>query len=259
MSAATVPQRGLAATATLVHDFTLADVDRAARTAVKKDTWAKGWISDEERQEVAWFSVVEYLYDCSCGAGSRTCVEFTFLDLLKAASAGLGKASNEARSRSGKLKDGTDELSPNFMKFWLPVMRQKHRTDDGFSNQLCNRMVLREALAALNPQQYEVIAALAAYDSGPKAAEALGLNYFTYATRLRKARQIMTEVWLTGDDAPPPKTNTCKRGHDREKYGQQVERKGRLTWQCDECKRITDRRLKAKMRMDRRYEAETAS
>lgn len=240
MTVTTDRQPGLAATATLTHGFSLADVDRAARKSVKmrRRIQPHSRIGLEEEERTAWFGIVQYLYECGCGTGTRTRTsEPTFIDLLRAGTAEISDAT-KAHLRYVS-RDKTGEWSPNFRKFWLPPRRDKHYTSDGFSDQLCDRLALREALGVLTAQQYQAIAALAAFDTRREAADALGITLRVLDTRVANARRIIKEVW-TGDVPETPSEPSCKRGHVRSEHGRQDPSTG--AWVCRPCRRLNDNR-----------------
>lgn len=251
MSASIVRDRGLAATATLVHDVSMRDVEKAAEAAValrRRTLWLTP-LDDSEMEEGAWHGIVEWLYACGCGQGTCTREDgVTFTDLVRAGTTELASLASQAVSHLGLSKTGTK--TPSFLKFWLPPRKSKYHSGDGFSDQLCDRMALADALSVLTPEQYDVLAALAAFNNGREAAEALGLTYAAYDGRLRKARKKIAEVWV-GDLPATPSEDTCRKGHSRAKHGRQVTEGKYLVWKCSECDRAKNRRAHRKRAGDR--------
>lgn len=255
----TTHQQGIAATATLVHGYTLADVERAARISVAKHTFSMAYLNQEERYDAAYHAVVEHLYSCGCGRGPcRRNYDVAFQDLLSAGIRGIDKELQADRRNDGR-DTRTGGESAAFVKFWLPPRKSKHYDDDGFTDQLCDRVALRAALAALTTEQYDVIAATAAFDnSGPDAASALGLTRDVYKKRLKRTRDAIREVW-TGDLPPARVVDTCSRGHSRAEHGWQRQDGKYLKWQCRECSRAANRESLRRRRARERLERETSA
>lgn len=234
----------IAQTATLVHGFTMADVDRAAHIAAAKMAWINA-IDREEREQTAWHGVVEYLYDCGCGFGvCNRPAGVTFHELLFAGMDAIRTELGNTLRHHGQRPDpaGGYEDAPNFLKYWLPVRKSKYWDDDGFSDHLCEKMALATALATLTPRQYEAIATLAAFDNDAgAAAAALGAKYHAFMYHVYTARRRIAQVWFE-DEQPPtskPTGETCRVGHSRAEHGVQ---KPDGAWTCRACKRASDRR-----------------
>lgn len=229
--------------ATLIYGYTMADIDRAARAAVKRtEFWpyAKA-ISYDDRKEAAWHAIVVDLY-------TRTDPPASFHEVISPGAAAIRQECYEFRQNHGRRSDTEDGVAPNFKMYWLPPQRQKHWTDDGFSERLCEVMSLRDALSVLTADQYEALATLAVFDNQFKpAAEALGIHYQAFQWRVYSGRAKIREVWF-GDEQPPQRGNngtTCRSGHDRETHGRKTP-DGR--WVCRICKRNGDRRRNARKR-----------
>lgn len=228
--------------ATLVHGWTLADVNRAAGIAVSKHRFSAS-IDFEDRIDCAWHGVVVELYTRADPP--------TFHELLRAGIDELNKELGNYRKQYGR-PDEDGPTTPNFRRYWLPPIRQKHWCDDGFSERLCEHIALRDALAVLTPEHYEAIVTLAAFDNvGARAAEALGMDYKVFMSRIYRARKAMAKVWYD-DETPPPRNphgpDTCMRGHSRAEHGKRRPSDG--VWVCLECDRASCRRA-ARRRRDR--------
>lgn len=261
MTAAAQAERpmSIAEQATLVHGFSMADVDRASEIVVRKHLYSTFQIPDfDERLGLAWTGIVEELYGCGCGQGScsRT-TDLTFFDLLIAGRAALDKEVSDRLRHRGRKND-TGETGANFNKYWLPVMRQKHLTDDGFSNRLCEALSLRSALSVLTPRQYEVVSTFAAFNnSGIDAAAALGMRPKTFYSTLSDARRRIGEVWFEHETAPVKRKSedACTSGHPRSEYGR---KRADGNWRCHKCQLEQARRsrqndLEARRAYDRRW------
>jgi hypothetical protein len=248
----------IAETATLTHGYTMRDVENAARTAVRKCPIWVDLHSREEREEAAWLGIVEFLYECGCAKGHCTRQrEVGFLELVHAGFTAIYALVREGHRDLGMRGDG--EQMPNFQKYWLPVRRQKGQGSDGFSDQICDRLVLREALAVLTPMQYEAVAALAAFNNGVLAAKALGITHGAFCKRLDKARRKVKQVWVEDEwSASARIEGTCKRGHPRAVYSNMVRShaKSGTSWNCEECGRIRERERGRVRRAGERLELE---
>lgn len=242
----------IAEQATLVHGYTMADVERAAQTASRHHRRSLSLLDMEDREEIAWGGIVEYLYECGCGRGvCNRRDDVSFRDLVLAGIRSLDYAMNDTRRHNGFSTKGGE--AANFIKFWLPVRRAKHWSEDGFSDRLCDLMVLRESLGELTDDQYETIATLAAFDGIVRhAANALGVNERTFYSRVTRARARVHEVWVdelpdrsrVADDGGEAE-ETCGRGHSRAQHGKQT-KAGH--WRCTECQRAYDREWKKRKR-----------
>ncbi len=218
--------------ATLVHGYTMADIDRCARVAVSKHTRSAS-LDREDREASAWHAIVVELYTCEEPP--------SFYDLLRTAWAALDQDITDARHHYGWGADG-DGNAPKFNRYWLPV---KYERSDGFSDRICEAVALRDSLGVLTGDQYEAIATLAAYDNAAgDAAAALGLKYHGFMYRVYSAREKIKAVWF-GDETPvaSKKTgDTCRVGHARAEHGK-LRPDG--MWECRRCKRNADRRRNA--------------
>lgn len=234
----------IAETAELAWGYTMADINRAAGISVSKHRFSAG-LDFDDRLACAWYGVVVELY-------SRDDPP-TFHELLRAGLDALGEENGAYRRHHGRPnEDG--EPTTKFLRYWLPVQRQKHYTDDGFSERLCENLALHDALAVLTPNQYEALSTLAAFDNvGARAAEALGMEYKQFMHLIYRGRAAVKEVWY-GDETPPkrPFGNTCKSGHSRAEHGRQRPSDG--AWVCAECNRASGRKSARKRRERERGE-----
>lgn len=223
----------IAETAELVWGYTMADVDRAARVAVRKHDYSRS-LDDEDRADCAWHAVVTELY-------SRDDPP-TFHDLLQAAFTALSREVSEHRRHHGITAEG---MAPKFERYWLPV---KFERTDGFSDRICETIALRDALGVLTGDQYEALSTLAAFDNAAgAAAEALGLKYHGFMYRVYSGREKIKAVWFDEETPVVSKAtgDTCRVGHARGEHGRRLP-DGR--WECVRCKRAASRRRAARSR-----------
>lgn len=223
--------------ATVVHGYTMADIDRAAGISVTRHRFS-AFMDYDERRACAWHGVVVALY---------TAVDPpVFHDLIKAGLEALSfESNNHSRHHGNPGPDGVRMKA--FHKYWLPV---KYAYSDGFSDRLCEQLSLRTALSTLTPTQYEALATLAAFDNDWRAAaDALGWSRDSLSFHVRKGRERIAAVWY-GDETPPKRqytgdTETCRNGHERAKHST---RDKRGSWVCSKCQQAALRRHRNKHR-----------
>lgn len=219
--------------ATVVHGYTLADIDKMAHYAAKVARGVQILDAVEAREE-AWFAIVEELY-----SSRETPTRWT---VLQAGVRAVSNLSSTQLRHHGRGRD--DEDRPRFTAYWTYV-GSSQRTD--WTESIVERMSLPQILSVLTAKQYETIIALAAYGSTVLAAEALGVQRKTYSAVLVRARALMLAAWfehetphtgVAGDD-------TCKYGHSRAEFGK---RHANGSWECRLCKRNSRRRMNSKDR-----------
>lgn len=223
--------------ATLAHDWTMGDVERAARAAVTKH-WRSSHLDYGDRHDAAWHAIVDLLYSWPYKDAPE------FFDCLCAALRALDIEVDARRHHHGLTAAG--EEAARFATYWLPV--RLGRTD-GFSDRICEHMALGDALAVLTSSEYQAIAALAAFDNAMQdAADHLGITYGTFAQRVSRARAKIKVVWF-GDETPPQKKaddGTCRQGHDRAVHGVLDKSSGK--WGCKVCRAANKRRRRRQLR-----------
>ncbi|MCM0618780.1 hypothetical protein [Nocardioides bruguierae] len=229
----------VAATATLVHDYTMDDVERIAWSAAHR--LRAPVLTLEDGHEAAWHGVVEHLY------GSEDCPHFH--DLMNSAVAAVA-AEIRAHHQNHGVNADTGEVRPAFHKYWLPVMVPFA----DFTDTLVERMALPQVLGLLTDTEYEAIAALAAHGSGRAAAAALGINDKAFYERVRKARAKAVAAWFDAE-APAPRSTVradgevqCRAGHARSEHGYLTGSGDAQRWRCRACVNAAERRRWARSR-----------
>lgn len=237
--------------ATVVHGYSMADINRIARMAVSKHRFSQS-LNWDDRMASAWHGIVVEL----CERQDPP----TFTELLHA---GINEIAHDQDRRDQFLgrPDADGQSSPNFTRYWgerpstlRPLSKRRLSFDDGFSERLCENLSLVNVLTVLTPDQYEAIVTLAVFDNdGPRAAENLGLTRKAFQHRLYTGRAAIKKAWF--DDETPPKRQagvTCKSGHLRSKHG--LYREKYRQWTCLECKRAAQRKRERRERAAARTE-----
>lgn len=231
----------VAETATLVHGFTMADLDKAAKKAAATNS-SFSLLQWEDRYDAAWMAIVESLY----AAIERP----TFRELVLVGLKAVSSENHAHRSTHGlggaHRRDG--DVSPSFKTYWT------RRGDSDFTDAIAERLALRTVLGLLDGRQYEVIVALAVHGTQEKAAQALGIHPLTVNRRVKAARRIMIDAWFAPET--PPDTSirsrdaeTCRYGHSRAEHSFVRPNDGGI--RCRVCERNRSRRRKARSGSDR--------
>lgn len=206
--------------------YSMADLERLARAAVKRSPCAYR-LDTEERYQTAWHGVIVALY----GAASWP----HHSDLIMGGLEALSRDSAGIRRNRGLTDQGKE--APNFAKYWRTVVDRS----DGFTDQLVESMALPAVLGTLTSRQYHAIVALAAHDNNfQAAAESIGISVVALRERVRHARKRILVAWY-GEETPPIRTkaDTCRSGHSRADHGI---RQANGAWTCQRCRRIAERR-----------------
>lgn len=221
--------------ATLVHGYTMADVEDIANHACRISFRFGGYHLDEsDRRETAWFAVVEHLYTAAAPPPRA--------DLLGSGVNALTRAINAQLREAGWNSQAAAERA-NFVKYWRP---RGGETD--FTDRLVELLTLPQLLGCLSDVQYEAIAALAAHGSAISAAKALDMNYQSFYSRILAARRKCLAAWFDDETPPRPKDveDTCRVGHARAEHGYRHVTSG--AWQCRKCANDALRRRRARDR-----------
>lgn len=225
-------------TATLVHGYTMAEVDRLADVACAMSARVnRGTMLDrEDRKDAAWHAIVELLYSCAEYPDGYT--------LIKAGSAAVNRETNDAYRHLGITRHHED--AAKFTKYWLPVITPAA----DFAEHLVERLALPQVLGELTPLEYETLITLAAHGNQVDAAAALGIKPAAFSQRIQSARRRIVRVWLeheTPVGAGPRRSTSaqeCSAGHSREQHGY---KNSKGWWRCRVCVRNDQRRHRSRL------------
>jgi hypothetical protein len=172
--------------------FTLSDVHKATMRAVYTAFSQAADYSD--RVSAAWFAVVEYLY---------TAVEEPSADDLMIA----GRKAVDDAVHGYWRTHGVDKRNPsagqenrvNFQRFWWTFSRPA-----SFESGLVDKMALIAIWPHIRPVNQEALLALAVHDSYQNAADAMGLKYSAFVSRVAKGRHEFLRLWHEGECPSKP-------------------------------------------------------
>lgn len=191
----------------VLHGYTLADLDRLARRVV---TAHLGWWSAGDRHdqyETAWSGIAEHL--CAADEAPKPS------DLTAAGTAALDREVKAGKRHHGATRTGG--IGPRYAAYWYepPAEPWEDRLVDGIA--------VGQILAAVPPDGFQAILALAGAPDRDAAAEAVGLSRQALNTRLSRARKVCREHWFAPDAAPAmkrapspgrmPAREVCDAGH----------------------------------------------
>lgn len=168
---------------TLRWGYNLADLDRLTRTALSRQ-WARN-VDQRLRYATAWSAIALAIY----AAGEPPEPG----DLVRAGWEALSAYLTTERRHWGMRYDGSER--PSFGLYWDHAV-QPAPSPEGAA---VERMALWQIWPRLHPDERQTLLALAAHDEYRLAAEALGLKYYTYCARVRRARIHFLRLWHEGE------------------------------------------------------------
>lgn len=181
-------------TTAIRHGYTLADLDRLARTAAV--TAHGGALDPLTRYQLAWSAIAEHLAAASDHP--------TRADLLAA-----GRAEIHADLAAALHARGYQSVAagPGSMPRWCAYWH--HPDSDRAEDRVTDSIAIGQTLTLLTRRQRQAVTALAVLGDYPEAAAALGLSYARCAALIAEARRAVWAAWYA-PDAPP-----SYRGHDK--------------------------------------------
>lgn len=194
----------MATTTPLRHGYTLTDLDRLAHAAVCA---AFGQAGDyRDRHDAAWHAIAVRLY--AAGDAPRP-GELKRIGI---------RAINDHITDEGH-HHGVDRNTPYsgresmraYRRYWWDITRATPSPE----NRIIERIALPQILSRLTPPARAAIDALAVHGDYQAAANALGLDYYTFTTRIRRARGLLLRLWHEGQRPPPHRRDrrVQARGH----------------------------------------------
>lgn len=221
-------------TATIVHGYTMANIDDMADLAFRT-AWRGRGFDESDRREAAWHAIVVELYT-NYERPERH-------ELVRAGRNAILEFVDEMSQTQGRRARHDYEESPRFKAYWLHVTSSA----DDFTEGLTERMALPQVLAILSPAEYEAIIALATHRQQTAAAEALGISEAAMNARIAGARKRIMRLWFEHETPRDLKTtpDRCKWGHSFAEHGV---RKADGRVHCGKCGRDSARRSQRRRR-----------
>lgn len=238
----------VADTATLVHGYTMAEIDRCKHTAIRQHPSTV--LAPQDRHEVAWHAIVDELYR------SRTRPDWWIL--VTAGVDGLRQATRQELKHRGFNDQGG--FRPKFMAYWgethdwsdvgdeRPTRTNARLRPPDFTESMIEIMALPQVMALLTGPEYEALVDLAAHGSVSAAAAASGMKSSLLSKRVNQARERIKIAWFEPDLPPAGRKGvnleeSCQNGHRRAEHSV---KNSRGLWKCRKCLALRDRRVRAR-------------
>jgi hypothetical protein len=187
--------------------FSYGHVEALAWCAARCHTPSRG-LDLSDRFEAAWGAVVECLYAAAEAPAPLDLVGVGLAGLDRLRKGGLHERGCFRRNRDGSDPAAWTVPAGSFWRYWTrpaPPTPEEEATD---------RTALGQVMARLAPAHAEALVALAEYGDYEAAAEALGLGYGAYTSRLGRARAVFLALWHE-HETPPGRRRTDKRLYRR--------------------------------------------
>lgn len=169
----------------LRHGYSTADLDNIARFAVSRNSQYHA-VDPDERYAAAWHAAAEHL----CAAAEPPARR----DLVNAAWNAANIITRRYLADRGTPRAGGTKL-PRFHAYWYTASRPTLSPEAG----IVEAVALRQVWACLWPVDREALTALALHDDYRAAAASLGLEYYAFCQRIRRARGRFMQLWLEGE------------------------------------------------------------
>ncbi|WP_194821284.1 hypothetical protein [Micromonospora sp. S-DT3-3-22] len=167
----------------LRHGYNLADLHEIARHAVATD-WSHHAADYHDRYDIAWSAVAEHLYAAD---------NPTRQDLLRYARYVLHAATQDDMRHRG-VSHHTNDTAVNAVRYW--ALRQVTHTHE---DRVVDSLGLWQIWSCMRDADRQTLLALAAHEDYAKAADALGMRYYTFCAAVRRARQRFLVLWHDGE------------------------------------------------------------
>lgn len=174
----------------LKHGYTMADLDRATRMALRRNV---GWnaFTQSERYEIAWSGIALALYEADEPP--------TMSDLASAGWYAIGEARvTEMRHHGIDSTHNIGEIRPHFDRYWSWAARPIASPE----NAIVEKVALYQIWPLLTPQQKQSLSALAVHGSAKLAAAALGKSFSAFHQSAHLGRHRFMEHWHEGETIP---------------------------------------------------------
>lgn len=168
----------------LWHGYTLADIDRLARTAAARAA-GRRVLDPSDRYHAAWTAIVETLCTATEPPTGHT--------LVTTGMNAVGRAAEDHRHTWGMASAGAGGVAsrPRFQRYW--DMRQVTASPE---DSVVDRLALRQIWPRLSrTDQRALYAHVVHHGDHRDAAASLGWTFETYRTYLKHARAAYRTLW----------------------------------------------------------------
>ncbi|MFF4240455.1 helix-turn-helix domain-containing protein [Actinomadura geliboluensis] len=169
---------------TLRYGYNLADLDRLAKYATRRVFGVT--VDPRDRFEVAWTAIVEHLYTAADRPDPS--------DLITAGQQAISRHHRTELHHHG-VQQRTYAPAPRHAVYWEAVIRPTPSPE----SRTVDRVALWQIWPQLAPGERAVVQALAAHGTHQGAADALGISYQAFASRLSCARRRFLALWHEGE------------------------------------------------------------
>lgn len=173
------------------HGYTMTDLNQIARMAISRHI---GWGDRTTMYNTAWSAAAEHIYTAEQRPDRALVVHAAHIAVMHAA-----KADKKTHGRSTG-PDGDNEARPHFTVFWDCICTPT----SGPEQHVVERVALHQILERLTPGQVDAIIALAVHGTYQAAADALGLSYVAFKSRISHARARFLTLWHEGEEPSRP-------------------------------------------------------
>jgi hypothetical protein len=171
--------------------YTLDSLTRLAHHAARKKIM-DGGTDLATKVDIAWGAIAEYLYAAEEPP--------TPPDLIHAGLAAIGRHRSSRRQFLGLATDGTDGTHRGFERYWSHFTAPTDSPED----KIIERLALAQIWPRLTRASREALVALATCGDYQQAADALGLSYRSYVSRISEARRQFLALWHDGEKPSRP-------------------------------------------------------
>jgi hypothetical protein len=170
----------------IAHEYTLSDVYDLAVYCVRTDHW-RASIEWNERVEAAWSAIALALVESEDAPSRR---ELIFIG--RDASADVID-SNMRHRGVDKRSASFGETRVNFGRYWTRLPRTP------LEDRVIDDLAMSQIWPRLRPELQEALIALATHNDYAIAARSMGLKYYTFCARVRRARTQFLRHWHEGE------------------------------------------------------------
>lgn len=177
--------------------YTLAAIDDIASNAAATVLW-RGSLDRRQRTETAWSAIAELLYTAE-DAPIRH-------DLFCAAWAACRSHARKDRSFHGWGAGYDAGTMRAYERFWALAANPCPSPETG----VVERMTLAQIWQRLKPTDRRVLLALAAHEDYTRAAESVGVKYYSFLSMISRARRAFLALWHEGEQPSRPWGNDVR-------------------------------------------------